>query len=528
MDVRDVEAIIDKAHEQNVVFQAGKKQTTYDLLASFEDMCGLIFMGSVLNPLALQKITEQMDALNVALLWADQLCSEDQDALFKEEISETRYEQCCILLTEYAYPYSVICSGYIAYSRKRFTATVDDNCVTFNFGEGQNKSVWSDILRERSANQLEEIAETIGPYELLQANAKLKDKITIENGALCYSISQEILKTFREVAEKQWDTTKTLPSDWKFEQFTLSEYREFWIAITALCYIHFLSCFSIQDPLIRLKNSTIIQSQDNIINYIIAETNLSPSKAETIIKYITYDPKKKNVDIMYQPIVQVGKDKLILAPILFMGSRPERNLLAVVSSKHDSEYSKEVNVLEGLMVSELEPYITSPHVVKHRHIRDDLPDIDFAVLDKDTSSAMIIETKWFAAADSTKEVYAKEDEITHGCMQVNSIMAYAMRDKKHFFKQVFGVDDGDTIDLFGCVVAKHNIRTQHKYVPVIDLERIKELFSSHSLNSVFHLIRNHEYEIDLPDDAILTHQDIDYAGFKFKIPAICYGAEPEL
>ena len=84
------------------------------------------------------------------------------------------------------------------------------------------------------------------------------------------------------------------------------------------------------------------------------------------------------------------------------------------------------------------------------------------------------------------------------------------------------------IDLFGCVIAKHNIRTQHKYIPVIDLKRIEELLSSYSLNSVFHLIRNHEYEIELPEDAILTHQDIDYAGFKFKIPAICFGAETEL
>lgn len=68
-------------------------------------------------------------------------------------------------------------------------------------------------------------------------------------------------------------------------------------------------------------------------------------------------------------------------------------------------------------------------------------------------------------------------------------MAYAMSDRKQFFKRVFGIDDGDTIDLFGCVIAKHNIRTQHKYTPVIDLKRIEELLSSYSLNSVFHLIR---------------------------------------
>ena len=528
MDIRDIEKIIDKAHERNAVFESGKEQTIYDLLSSFEDMCGLILMGSVLNPLGLKQIVDMMDALNMALLWTSQLCSENLDEPFKTNISEERYEQCCTLLREYAYPYSVICSGYIAYSRNRYNAIVNGNCVIFNFNDEQNKSALSDILREGSANQLDELAGIINPYELLQASAELRNQITVEDEALCYSLSEGILDTFKKISRRQWDATKTLPADWKFDSFTLAEYKEFWITITTLCYIHFCSCFSIQDPMVRLKNCTIIQKRDSIVNYVIDTTNLDKSKVETIIKYITYNPKKKNVDIMYQPIVQIEEDKLILTPVLFMGSRPERNLLAVVSSMTDSEYSKEVNDLESLMVSELESFVNSQNIVKHRHLRDDLPDIDFAVLDKATGSAMICETKWFAAADSAKEVYAKEDEITHGCQQVESIMTYALSDRIRFFKQVFGIDDGDIIDLFGCVVAKHNIRAQHKYVPVIDLKRIEELFSSYSLNSVFHLIRNHEYEIKLPEDANITHQVIDYAGFMFKIPAICFGTLPDL
>ena len=524
MDIRAIERIIDKAHEGNIVFKTGKKQTIYDLLSTFEELCGLILRISILNPLSSHKIIDQMDALNTALLWADQLCPEDPGAQLMSDISEIRYEQCRVLLTEYAYVYSAICSGYIAYSRKRFDAVVDDHCVTFNVSDGQNQSVWSDILREGSENQPNMMAELISLYELLMANEELKDQISIEDGALCYSLPEDILISFRKIAEKQWEATKTLPVDWKFDLFTLEEYRAFWIAIATLCYIHFCACLTIQDPALRLKNSTILQSRDSLVEYITAVTGLSADKAGTIIKYITFDFKKKNNDIMYQPIVEIEKDRLILAPILFMGSRPERNLIAVVSTMHDSEYSKEVNCLENLMVTELASCITSPNIIKHRHIRKDLPDIDFAVLDQATASAMIFETKWFTAADSTKEVYAKEDEITHGCEQVDSLMAYAMSNREHFFKQVFGVDNGDTIDLFGCVVARHNIRTQHKYVPVIDLKCVKELLSSYPLNTAFHLIRNHAYEMELPSDAIITHQDFDYAGFKFKIPAICYGA----
>ena len=74
------------------------------------------------------------------------------------------------------------------------------------------------------------------------------------------------------------------------------------------------------------------------------------------------------------------------------------------------------------MITELESYVSVPDIAKHKHLRDDLPDVDFAIFDRLTNSAMICETKWFAAADSTKEVLAKEDEITHGCQQVEDIM----------------------------------------------------------------------------------------------------------
>lgn len=522
MTIREIEDVIDVEHKKSPVFTEDKEQTIYDLLASFEDACSCILMGSVLNPFALKKITEQMDALSVALLWADQLCNDDAKPL-KKDITEMRYEQCTELLNDYAYPYSVICSGYISYSRKRFDAELNENIVTFKPCENQNSSMWNDIIRESSEMDLNLINKVINPYKLIGIINELKEQVRVEDEMLCYSLSERILSIFSEIAEQQWNLSKTLPEDWKFEKFTMEEYKHFWVTITTLCYIHFCSCFTVSDPLIRLKNSTIIQNLECIIEYVESRTELSKEKIEAIIDYITYDAKKKNVDIMYQPIVRLADKTLIITPVLFMGSKPERNLLSVISSMRDREYFKEVNDLEELMVSELESKVSASYIVKHKHLREDLPDIDFAIYDDITNSALICETKWFAAADSTKEVFAKEDEITHGCEQVEKIMGYAMSDRAHFIKQVFNVDEGEMVDLFGCVVAKHNIRTQHKYVPVIDLKRIEELFVQYSLNTVFHMIRNHEYEIPLPKDATITYQSVQYADFEFRIPALCFG-----
>ena len=528
MDIREIEDIIDHVHENHPVFNQRKNQLMFELLTTFEDICSLKIMASMLNPMAMHEIVDQMDAINMALYWADRLSLQEDVGKVDIDISEERYKQCVSLLQEYAFPYSMICSSYISFSRKRLTADIDGNIVTFNMASNQNGSVWSDILREANGGALEQFMETMNPLKLLQAVAILKRNISVDNDMIGYSLSEEVIEPFKEVVTSQWNATKTLPESWKFDSFSLADYKEFWITLTTLCYIHFYSCLEIKDPLARIKNCTIIQSKECVLNYIVSMGEIEREKAEAILKYITYNPKKKNTDIMYQPIVEVGNDQIVIAPMLFMGARPERNLLVLVGLNNDDiEHSKEVNDLENLMISDLETVVAeneNTKIAKHRDIDASLPDIDFAIFDKLTNTAIICELKWFAAADSVKEVYAKEDEITHGCQQIEKLMTYAMGNKEQFFKQVFDVDGGEDIDLFCCVVAKHNIRTQHKYVPVIDLKRIMELFKCKTLNSVFHIIRNHEYEIKLPEDAQITHNEISYGGYTFKTPAICFGS----
>ena len=522
MNIPDIENIIDDAHKGHKIFKINRALAIYSILSTFEYTCSSSMMESILNPFALKNIIDLMDSLNMALIWVNELCPVSNDSTIQLGISEECSQQCSDLLNNYAYPYSVICSGYIGYSRKRFSADVIDNCVTFNLSDDQNNSAWSDILREATEHNISSLSSLINPLELLRATSDIKNHTTIENGTLCYSLSSDVFDTFEKMARAHWEVTKTLPENWKFESFSLAEYKEFWIALTSLCYVHLCSCFSIENQLLKLKNSIIVQNNQCIIDYIKSRTELDEEKIKILIDYITYEPQKTNVDIMYQPIISLSDNTIIITPTLFMGSRPERNLLSVVSTRNDKEYFNEVNDLEGLMVSELQSFVKSGDIAKHKHLRDDLPDLDFAVLDKETNSALICETKWFAAADSSKEVYAKEDEINHGCQQVEDIMTYVLSNKKHFFKQVFDIEHGEGIDLFWCVVAKHNIRTQNKIVPVIDLKRIEELFSECDLNTAFHRIRNHEYEIKMPENVSITHQEIDYAGYKFKIPALCY------
>lgn len=62
---------------------------------------------------------------------------------------------------------------------------------------------------------------------------------------------------------------------------------------------------------------------------------------------------------------------------------------------------------------------------------------------------------------------------------------------------------------------------------MIDIGTMKKLLADKPLNSVFNIIRNHEYEIKMPEDAIVTYKSVEYAGYQFKLPAICIGFELE-
>lgn len=63
---------------------------------------------------------------------------------------------------------------------------------------------------------------------------------------------------------------------------------------------------------------------------------------------------------------------------------------------------------------------------------------------------------------------------------------------------------------------------QNKYVPVIDIKRIKELLLSLPLSIVFNTIRNHEYVRPMPEGVTVTYQEIKYTDYIFRIPELCF------
>ena len=502
-EIRKIEKIIDEYYKSSSFIQRYKgnlHQALFDVLRVFERLEMASIIGSVgqeisglknADQFAFEQVHNLQDALNTAIQWIYKECSHNDQKLSMGMINEdTR----CVadFILNYADPYSVIVDGFISYSRKANIGRVNGNKIIFDADDAQLKSFINDVGERLSKDQssLEsEINKIILSSEVQSSIASFFGTIRIDNSRMYYEIPSIVYDAVYKVGECHWKETSFLPQEWEFEGFSLEDFKQCWLVLFALSFIHFLAMTKIKVPGIAQEEGVIVQSFREFIDFLKSQTGITEERINAIVNTISYDPALINTDIMYQPLIRID-DQVIITPTLITTSRPERNLISIIQKKSDLKYSVEVNNLEENMCKELLtvlPYKTICCI--GRKLGKGYPDVDFAIFDETTNAVLLCEMKWLIEADSTKEVFARQNDIDHGCNQVETIMSIAMTDPISIVKKLFGIDIQEIPDLFWCVISKHDIRSINPHVPVISLDTIKELLQKFSLSTVFHKIR---------------------------------------
>ena len=278
--IREVEKIIDAYHKQNPLFSLNRKTALYNALTVFEDACrlggttNLALIGDSLEYSML--IREQLDSLNVLIQWIFQDCShKDTDTLDMKIISE-RYIETAQLLQFQAKQYSPICSAYISYSRGHFSASVNEtqNKITFLDNPKNRSIVISDMVESISRDQAME-SKFMPTQDLLSANSKLIASIKFQDGCISYSTDESIWDSFYEMMKRQWVNTSELPEEWEFDKFSVKDFKQFWIAIATLCFIHMIACLKSGAPGADVQEAVLIKSSTEFVQIIADKTELS-------------------------------------------------------------------------------------------------------------------------------------------------------------------------------------------------------------------------------------------------------------
>ncbi len=544
MDIREIEKIVDTHHHGSSYFNKVFAQAIFDLLRTFENESQLSDVANSMRGAAptFDGIKRDlMDALNIGLKWVFEYYSRNSNDSDVNNInfdySEDDFFRTDEFLRSYCLPYSKICDAYAAYSRKRFDVKIEGNDVFFKATETQIKAITAEMGEFFDKRDIVENGFAVKASAIILANEDaLRDTLKTvhyENGRICYTNTAN--HVFLQLADELWKDSSILPSDWAFNDFTLEEFRLCWRELYALSFMHTHVCSSGGIRGLAVEDCVIVQESNIIKNYLIERTSLRDDVVDAVLKLLVFDPRLKHADIMYQPAVAIG-NKFLIAPSLFVNGTPERNLIALIQMKNrDKKHFEEVNNLESLMRNQIESDIVDKsdiilcHDLKIEKDGKLITDVDFGIYDLESQSVLICEMKWLLEADATWEVYAREDDVDHGCEQINTAMGFAMCHSAEFMKKAFNVDISDNIEFFCCVITKTNVRNNSKTVPVISQRKFMEILKKKaSYRDMFETIRREEYKTPLAKGVEQKDYEVQYAGFRFHIPALIIPNEANL
>lgn len=527
--IREVEKIIDDYHKQSPVFNLNRKTALFNALTVFEDCCRL---GGTENLALMQDsleysflIREQLDATNVLVQWIFQDCLHKEDDILDMAIVPERYMSIAALLQFHAKQYSPICSAYISYSRGRFKANVNEaqKTITFLDNPDNRDIIISDMMETILGDQSLGL-QFIPIHTMSLASQRLISSIQFIDGHISYRTDDEVWIPFQNMMERQWTSTSELPEEWQFDRFSVGDFKRFWVTIATLCFIHMTACLKSGIQGADVEEAVLVKSPTEFTRIITDKARISVDSANSILQLLIYNSELRNNDIVYQPFVMIDDDKLALAPHLILSSRPERNLVSLIHKLRDKSYFDLTNLREGIMQEGLDSIagkLQNVLIAKNKSLPDMLPDVDYAIWDKTSNAILVCELKWLVEADSTSEVFARVQDIEHGCNQISDILRYTESDCSGFCQRVFGtVALPQKPDVIGCVVSKKGIRVDNSNIPVISLQSLISLLQSNTVAQTFDAIKKRSYLISAPNNFDFGLKAVKYAGYTFEIPAL--------
>jgi hypothetical protein len=200
------------------------------------------------------------------------------------------------------------------------------------------------------------------------------------------STFNEVARYLRMQTSQLWELGET----WDLGGYTVSQFREFWIGLLTLCWIHFWACFSSGKQGGDLDNTSIVLPVKDWTERLVSNCGLDAKTTDAILNDLIFDiglykPSVKQPDVTYQPFIPLHSDILALSNWLVLLSNHERNIWDLVSIKRPKIHSILRNKKEQIWLEELKSLLKSYGLSSYGPIKFTLgsqnSDLDLLVLD---------------------------------------------------------------------------------------------------------------------------------------------------
>jgi len=235
-------------------------------------------------------------------------------------------------------------------------------------------------------------------------------------------VFQEIAEVQREVLAPRWE----LGSDWDLGGYTVSEFRQFWITLLTLCWIHHNVCFFSGAKGVALASVVKMMSRHGWESEMIRRSSLELPTVRAILDDLIYDPRlykagNKQAEVTCQPFFCLRAELLAVSNQLVMLSNAERNLWDLISIKRPKTHSSLRNQKEKLWLEEITSKLKAyglksfgPVKLVHDGRQSDL---DLLVLDDEKRFGLGLQLKWLNHPDRIRDVKYADKELDKGLDQ---------------------------------------------------------------------------------------------------------------
>ena len=261
--------------------------------------------------------------------------------------------------------------------------------------------------------------------------ADIDSLVRVKGSRFTINVNPRLIERVMASVEPVFCERFALPESWRFSRYSLREFRLVYLAMFVLAAIQFrarLAAAARNCAGLGLDDAVMVAPRDGLVSRVTRYTGLPVQSVAAVLDDLTYGSRQLNPDPALQPLIRLSKSDYAVSPFLWLHNSPERNLCALLNRIPEERaiYARLKNEKEGLMQSLIERAANERgfRTVKGNIPgREDLGDIDLAIISDIEEACLLLELKWFIAPAEAREVFDRREELQKGIAQIETRVA---------------------------------------------------------------------------------------------------------
>jgi hypothetical protein len=249
-------------------------------------------------------------------------------------------------------------------------------------------------------------------------------------GKFSYKPSSALIEALRLKYQERLDENFRRADNLQLNNYSLGEFKSFYVALLILCSIHEYLCYPFDRPgqPIPVSSLVMVKPRSAWTATISDISGLPRDLCNRIISDLILDPIRiPGASMCIHPFVPLDDFTIAVAPQFPLASAVDDNVLRTFSYTFSALFSAQNTGKESVMQERIVD-AASPFSISHSiELPDKSTEIDLLISDEASSTVVFAELKWSRKPNRSLELIERDREIAKGITQLELIRDYARK-----------------------------------------------------------------------------------------------------